>query len=315
MAKPRELVEAERDVVRALTEEELKLSGRLHSSFGGTISVKRIKGKEYKYLARRTGKRVATLYIPKDLLEKVDRELKQAKPLRARLSYVRSVLRQFGEEHMDVLSILKEICEAFSEQELLYEGLLVVGSVCMNIYSEHYEAPLPLFTTRDVDIAIEHPYRGKSAKLITALRNRGFEVSWSYPEGVMTLRKGPFQVEFLTVAKRGEEKPVRIRKLEVVAQALNFLNLLFRNPVLFNFQGYSVVAPHPVDFVIHKVLVAQKRPEEEKREKDMEQAEWVYLNVVEPRYKEMFEHVLDGIPQKQGKTVRDFVGSLGHRKT
>lgn len=39
MAKPRELVEAERDVVRALTEEELKLLGRLHSSFGGTISV------------------------------------------------------------------------------------------------------------------------------------------------------------------------------------------------------------------------------------------------------------------------------------
>lgn len=312
MAKPRELVEAERDVARALTEEELKLLGRLYSGFRGTITVKKIKGREYEYLARRKGRRVATLYIPPNLLKKVESEVEQARLLKIRLAYVRSVLKRLGEEHMDVLGILREICEVFSEQGLVYEGLLIAGSLCMSIYSEHYGVPLPLFTTRDIDIAIEHPYKGKPAKLITALRDRGFEVSWSYPEGVMSLEKGPFKVEFLTVARRGEEKPVRIKKLELVAQALNFLNLLFRNPVLCNFQRYKVVAPHPVDFVIHKVLVAQKRPEKEKREKDLEQAEWVYLNIIEPRFREMFEHVLGGMPRKQRTIVLDFVKRLGY---
>ena len=72
------------------------------------------------------------------------------------------------------MAFIREILDIFTER-LFEEGFLLVGGFVQRLYSEAFDVPLPLFATRDVDLAVERPYHGKEFPLVSEFEKRGFE--------------------------------------------------------------------------------------------------------------------------------------------
>jgi len=55
------------------------------------------------------------------------------------------------------------------------------------------------------------------------------------------------------------------------AQALRFMDILYLKTVTLETRGIKIKLPHPACFVLHKIIIFTRRPEKEKREKEVEQ--------------------------------------------
>ncbi len=303
-----ELKSAISELRESLLEEKAFLLRDLALSLKGRIIQKKINGKIYYYLLyRKSPKNVFTDYIPHQLLEEVRSLSEKHRLLKQRLKEVnrkQKALRM--EKDQDVLAFLRELLDVFVKNGLFEEGFLLMGSFVQRLYSEAFNVPLPLFSTTDVDFALERPYRGKEFPLVSEFEKRGFEIVF-LANGAIRLKKGPFRVDFLTPSFRGEERPVRVPKLELVLQALNHLRILFSSPIWLEIPSLlpegRILVPHPADFVIHKILVVHRRREEGKAQKDLDQARWVFFNVVKPHYAEALDLKIQRLPRKQQNLV------------
>lgn len=67
-------------------------------------------------------------------------------------------------------------------------------------------------------------------------------------------------VEFLVPERgRGTDRPVRLRRLGINAQALRFLGMLEEHTITATLEGIPVRMPHPAAFALHKLLIAPRR--------------------------------------------------------
>ena len=62
-----------------------------------------------------------------------------------------------------------------------------------------------------------------------------------------------------------------ISKYNVNAQAMPFIDILFDQPIEIELAGCRVRVPRPEALFFHKLIIAQDRPKDWKREKDLEQ--------------------------------------------
>ena len=92
-------------------------------------------------------------------------------------------------------------------------------------------------------------------------------------QGYIIFQHPDLILEFLVPA-RGKENSnaVPISQLGINAQALRFMDMLNRDPIQMYFADIKVTIPHPADFSLHKLLIAKRRKEEAKAEKDRQQA-------------------------------------------
>src|SRR6185369_11143617 len=93
--------------------------------------------------------------------------------------------------------------------------------------------------------------------------------------GIETFLHGTFEVEFITHRRGGEAPPsVVIPPWKVSAQPLPFIDMLFIRPNTVIIEDFSIRIPSPEAFVVHKLIVAQRRTgrdKEYKKEKDLQQ--------------------------------------------
>ena len=114
----------------------------------------------------------------------------------------------------------------------------------------------PREITADVDIPL-------------LLKDLGFVVDFRGSKGYIKLIHPDLLVEFLTPDRgRGTDKPVSLPKLGINAVALRFLSFLTKNTIRVNIDDFYVTLPHPANFALHKLIVFQRRPKEEKAVKD-----------------------------------------------
>ena len=103
--------------------------------------------------------------------------------------------------------------------------------------------------------------------------------------------RGEAMVEFLTPAF-GDERVKPLPALGVSAQALNYLNFLIADPVpavaLYR-SGVLVQIPRPERFAIHKLIVADRRPDQAKARKDRGQAAFLISVLAEDRPDDLLE--------------------------
>ncbi len=62
-----------------------------------------------------------------------------------------------------------------------------------------------------------------------------------------------------------------IRKWNITAAPLPFVNILLDFPFIADFGDFRLTAPIPEAYSIQKMITAQRRPGESKRDKDLEQ--------------------------------------------
>ncbi len=192
--------------------------------------------------------------------------------------------------------LFKAILEAFDKVGLWHDGVELIGSWSFLMYQRHMGVrPLPL-RTLDIDFLLPRPYPHRPAVDLEAVLtplgfHRGFTgsgaVQYFHPE---------LKLEFLTPerGKGEEERPRLIKPLGLRAIQLRFLDMLFENPVTIKEGNVRLKVPNPMNYCLHKFIVAQRRRKKDKKEKDMEQAVYV-LAILKP---EDFKEALSKLPKQ-----------------
>ena len=74
------------------------------------------------------------------------------------------------------------------------------------------------------------------------------------------------------------------------------MDALARNPIQILFNDVTVTLPHPVDFALHKLLIAGRRKERTKAEKDRAQAIALLIALNDSGEIETIRTVYDAMP-------------------
>ncbi len=153
-----------------------------------------------------------------------------------------------------------------------FEESMLVGSWTMPLYQEAFGMRYAL-RTLDIDFAVRLA-ASKSIKkadledIITAL---GY-VPVMMQSGIRKFTRENFTVEFIVHRKGGRDHEVAdIRKWNITAVPLPFVNILLDFPFIADFGDFRVRAPIPEAYFVQKLLTARRRPGENKRDKDLEQ--------------------------------------------
>jgi len=127
--------------------------------------------------------------------------------------------------------------------------------------------------TQDIDFLVPRIYpRRDSVDLAEALSPLGFHVDFA-PHGAICFIHPDLKVEFLTPERgKGDRPTINIKPLGVKAVQLRFLDMLFDRPLVVREGSVSVRIPNPMNFCLHKLIIAQRRGRPEKAQKDLEQA-------------------------------------------
>ena len=178
-------------------------------------------------------------------------------------------------KHTSFVQPVTDLLRELDRIKFFSHGLLI-GSWPMAIYADHFTLAYAL-ATDDIDFAVENAVKvpAKGSETIPEILGRlGYTPIKDY-SGIETFLHGTFEVEFITHRRGGEAPPsVVIPPWKVSAQPLPFIDILFIRPNTVIIEDFSIRIPSPEAFVVHKLIIAQRRTgrdKESKKEKDLQQ--------------------------------------------
>ena len=156
------------------------------------------------------------------------------------------------------------------------DHLVLVGSWCLLAYRDYFKGtggPRTL-RTRDLDFLVPLPSSlRKAINVPDILSQLGFVPGRRGEAGFMILQHPELLVEFLVPERgRGWTGAYELPQLGVNAQPLRFMDIPLMNTLLARLQGVRIRIPHPAAFALHKLLVAGRRREIERRNRDVDTA-------------------------------------------
>lgn len=153
-----------------------------------------------------------------------------------------------------------------------FERSVVIGSWVMLIYKELYNVRYVL-RTLDVDFAVHiaHTKRKLRADLKQLITGIGF-TDYLAAEGVQKFTGGGYEVEFIGQRSGGRDTAfLSAPEWNITATPLPFINILTDFSDVAELNGLTIRFPVPEAFFLHKLIIAQKRLTDAKRDKDLEQ--------------------------------------------
>lgn len=193
---------------------------------------------------------------------------------------MRSLAMSKEEVHsQDYLPLIATIAESFDRAGLWEEGLELIGSWCFKVFQGNCNVEYYPERTVDVDFAVALPYKGPKKDIGELLQRLGFMPRF-HQDGSVQYVSGELTVEFLTDRKgdgaRRVKETVGAKDLGIAPVALPYLRILLENRMTLQARDIGkVVVPSLPAFMLHKLLVASKRSKQDKRLKDLRQAEAV----------------------------------------
>ncbi|ACV69170.1 nucleotidyltransferase family protein [Desulfohalobium retbaense] len=250
----------------------------------GSIKRRTLGGHVYVYLRRNfQGTKVETYLGPEGSLpsNRVEKKLHKIKLTIEELKKSRHALRRLGVANMNKENFsqqLKDLFQMMDDEGLWDEGLQLVGSWCFKVYQNFFQVEYFPERTIDVDFAIPIPYKGNATAIGAQLKNMGFEEEFNRKDGTISYISSDLKVEFLKPRHgdgRKESDPY-IKELDIAPQALPFLNILLENPRTATIRDLGkITIPSMGAFLIHKLIVADRRRDQGKKSKDYRQAFFV----------------------------------------
>jgi len=203
-------------------------------------------------------------------------------------------------------SLLKEL-----QKSGLLEDIVLVGSWCLDFYRNDFENSffIPAVRTNDADFLIPKiPRVSHTVDIPAILDSFDFTIEYDYQTGLSIFNHPELKVEFLTVLSRGGKQFYTFDMLNVTAQELAFMDI----PLRYNYQstlnGVTVKIPEAEAFVLHKLLVVDRRPDPLKRLKDLESVEGLFMYFTgKPHHIKRITTILREFPAKQQKTIRQMI--------
>lgn len=200
------------------------------------------------------------------------------------------------------LSVLRRLRDAG-----VLEHLVLIGSWCLVLYREYFRdaKAFPAIRTRDMDFLVPSLTKpGSKADVPALLKDLGFIVGLRGQAGVMLLEHPELLIEFLVPERgRGGKDVQALPQLGVNAQPLRFMDIATTKPVQLHFDDISVTTPHPAAFALHKLLVAPRRRNAEKKKKDLNAA-FLVLELLEQKQElNLVRSLLSGFPRPWRKSI------------
>jgi len=228
--------------------------------------------------------------------------------VRSQLREIRRALKLLRQKQSeDLLEPVQELLARLAEAGLWEAGAEVVGSWCFRIYQQFLGVSAFPVRTDDLDILVPIPWRGRPVDLANLLRQLGFAERILPDEATVYHRPG-LRVEFLAAERgRGAERAVAATGLGVRPQALRFMDMLLRDPVSIKIMaGVTVTVPAPAAFLLHKLLISERRTQGDKRAKDQAQAIAVArLVLTEASHRRSLEGVWSSLlPSWRGRVLK-----------
>lgn len=201
-----------------------------------------------------------------------------------------------------------EVFKRFEKVGVLSQ-VIMIGSWCVIFYEKYFKNSEGLkdfvLRTRDIDFLIANPVKLKGKiNLPDLLKDLGFVVSYQGRKGYMKLTHEDLLLEFLVPEKgRGVDGPVALPALGMNAVALRFLNFLTYNTIQVKVDGCVLTLPHPANFALHKLIVAQRRIKEDKALKDNQAAISVLKTLIANGQSESIRKAFSEVPSKWQKKI------------
>lgn len=294
---------------------------------GGSFVSKRVKGNTYWYLQRRVAGRRAQHYLGPESesllawMERVQEARDEQHGDERRRTELVDMLVAGGAA--PTAPSAGRVIQALAEAGVFRSGAVLVGIHAFVASGNLLGVQLAErhVRTEDVDVASdpritlalapEEPPVDVTSALSEADR-RFFGIPGldpRRPSVSFKIRGRDLRVDFLT-PRRGEasEEPVRLDRLGVAAQPLEFLDYLLEETtqaVLLYDAGILVHLPQPARFAFHKVWVASRRPAamQARARKDLSQAEALFEVLTEDRPRDL-KRAWAAIPAKRRRQVQ-----------
>jgi hypothetical protein len=143
---------------------------------------------------------------------------------------------------------------------------------------------------------------------VKELEEIGFRCDFN-TDGSMYFWNSELKIEFIVPEKgRGAAGIVHIRELGLKAIPLRFVNLLLDNPIFISEDNMEILLPNPVNFCLHKLLIASRRKSLDKNLKDIEQA--LYTSAMISDY--VVSKLFDSLPKSWRQKI---LITLEHART
>ncbi len=210
--------------------------------------------------------------------------------------------------------ICLEVLKRLDDSKILSKVVLI-GSWCLPLYRDFYfcDYEMSVLRTRDIDFLISRKTKfTKNTDLPELLKDLGFILDHSFPEGYVKLIHPELIIEFLVPEiGRGTEKPYPLPELSMNAQRLRFLGLLEDNTIIVNFNGLRIKLPHPVNFGLHKLIVSPRRKDKEKQKKDIGAGLEVLRLCIDNNDKKKLVKLFKSLSLKQQKSITKILETNG----
>ena len=136
------------------------------------------------------------------------------------------------------------------------------------------------------------------------LEDLGFVIVHKGREGYIKLEHPDLIFELLVPELgKGTDKPYPLPKLGMNAVALRFLKFLSANTIKVKIEDFYITLPHPANFALHKLIVFQRRPKQDKAEKDRNTAIEILQALINKGDSKIIRRVFDSVPQKWQKKI------------
>jgi hypothetical protein len=275
---------------------DLLQSVTFSTTLPGSVFTQTIRGKPYLYAAEKHGAARITRYLGRaddpETTTRADGIRRAAQDAKTRRTTV-SMLKRAGVPAPTIA--MGRVLEAVANAGLFRNGIVLVGTGAYQVYSAVVGVALSpaALTTRDADLAatslaVTSDVEGES--LLDVLK-RADPTFVPQPSLDWFRSAAGLEVDVRTRHRKGadEERAVIMPGLQCSAQPLRYLEFLIADPIsavaLYG-PGVPVTVPQPARFAIHKLIVAQVRPEASvKRGKDLAQAKELIaaLGAADPR--------------------------------
>jgi len=166
---------------------------------------------------------------------------------------------------------IKELLQALYSVGFFDDSLLI-GSWVMPLYQEAFGISYVL-RTMDIDFAVTLVLSDRDRKidLEKVITDLGY-LPVVMQSGICKFTRENFTVEFVAHRKGGRDaEVVSIKKWNITASPLPFVDLLLSFPFTADFGNFKIRVPLPEAFFVQKLITAQRRQDESKKDKDLEQ--------------------------------------------
>jgi hypothetical protein len=287
----------------------------------GSISVRKIKGKEYLYLTSKDGSKRRQISLGRAddpsaqaKADAISESAERAKGLRTTVSALKKA-------RIPSPSLpLGRVLEVIANEGLFRQGVVLIGTGAYQTYPCLVGAYLPssALTTSDADLLVSSFVARDEPQDLEKILQRAdptFRAQMSRDDTLPKVFRAAnnFQVDILTEFGRHRKSPRIIDDLLCSAEALKFMEYLGEESleaVALYGTGVLVSVPPPMRYAIHKLLIAQERKVQSvKRAKDLKQAKDL-IDVFMETDSAAFEDALEEARGRGPKWKRNIDASL-----